>query len=36
MQVANYLGGRGFTSVYNLAGGILAWSREIDPSIPQY
>jgi monothiol glutaredoxin len=26
----------GFTNVYNLAGGIAAWSTEIDPSIPQY
>lgn len=26
----------GFTNCYNLKGGILAWAREIDPSIPQY
>lgn len=26
----------GFTNVKNLSGGILAWSQEIDPSIPQY
>lgn len=26
----------GFSNVYNLKGGILAWAREIDPSIPQY
>ena len=26
----------GFKNLYNLKGGILAWSREIDPSIPQY
>jgi len=26
----------GFTNVYNLAGGITAWSKDIDPSIPQY
>jgi monothiol glutaredoxin len=26
----------GFKSVYNLAGGIDAWSREIDPKIPRY
>lgn len=26
----------GFTNVYNLAGGIAAWSTEVDPSIPQY
>jgi len=27
---------RGFRSAQNLAGGIDAWSREIDPSVPQY
>ncbi len=26
----------GYTNLYNLTGGILAWSREIDPSVPQY
>ena len=26
----------GFTNLYNLKGGILAWSKEIDPSVPQY
>jgi sulfur-carrier protein adenylyltransferase/sulfurtransferase len=26
----------GFTNVYNLKGGILAWAREIDPSVPTY
>jgi adenylyltransferase/sulfurtransferase len=36
MQVANFLVGRGFASVSNLAGGILAWSRDLDPGIPQY
>lgn len=36
MQVANYLERSGFRAVYNLAGGILAWSRDIDPSIRQY
>ncbi|MEP6545825.1 MAG: rhodanese-like domain-containing protein [Gammaproteobacteria bacterium] len=36
LQVATFLAGRGFGSVYNLAGGILAWSRDIDPRIPQY
>ena len=25
-----------FDNLYNLAGGILAWSDEIDPSIPKY
>jgi rhodanese-related sulfurtransferase len=36
LAVANFLDGRGFVSVYNLAGGILAWSRDVDPRIPQY
>lgn len=26
----------GYRRAYNLAGGILAWSREIDPTVPQY
>ncbi len=26
----------GFKNLYNLKGGILAWSREIDPGIPTY
>lgn len=25
---------QGFTDIWNVAGGILAWSREIDPSVP--
>jgi rhodanese-related sulfurtransferase len=36
LQVANFLATRGFGSVYNLVGGILAWSRDVDPRIPQY
>lgn len=36
MQVARFLEQRGFNSVTNLAGGILAWSRDLDPTIPQY
>jgi len=27
---------RGFTNLYNLKGGILAWAREIDHSMPTY
>ncbi len=27
---------QGFTTVYNLAGGIDAWSKDIDPSVPRY
>ena len=26
----------GFTNLYNLKGGILAWSDEIDPAVPKY
>ena len=26
----------GFTNVYNLEGGIEAWSREVDPDVPSY
>ena len=35
-QVARFLASRGFAHVANLSGGILAWSRDVDPSIPQY
>jgi rhodanese-related sulfurtransferase len=34
-DIAAFLQQRGFRAV-NLAGGILAWSRDIDPSIPTY
>ena len=36
LQVAQYLAGQGFTDVYNLSGGIDAWSQEVDPSVPRY
>ena len=36
LQVANFLASHGFVSVSNLSGGILAWSRDLDPKIPQY
>lgn len=36
MQVAHFLAAQGFGPVFNLAGGILAWSRDIDPSITRY
>lgn len=26
----------GFTNLYNLAGGIEAWSKDVDPSVPRY
>jgi rhodanese-related sulfurtransferase len=36
MQVAMFLGRRGFGQVWNLAGGIDAWAREVDPSCATY
>jgi rhodanese-related sulfurtransferase len=36
LEVARFLEAQGFSSVFNLTGGILAWSRDLDPSIPQY
>jgi rhodanese-related sulfurtransferase len=27
---------QGFTKLYNLKGGILAWAQEIDPNMPVY
>lgn len=35
-QVALFLEHRGFQRVYNLAGGIDAWTREVDATIPRY
>ena len=36
MQVASFLMARGFTQLVNVAGGIHAWSAELDSSIPTY
>jgi rhodanese-related sulfurtransferase len=36
MQVAAFLKARGFSHVANIAGGINAWSAELDPEIPRY
>ena len=36
MQVAAFLQARGFQRVANIAGGINAWSAEVDPSVPRY
>lgn len=36
MQAARFLEQRGFRSVTNLAGGILAWAERIDPSMRPY
>ncbi|MFI4891107.1 MAG: rhodanese-like domain-containing protein [Steroidobacterales bacterium] len=36
MEVARILQRAGFANVGNLQGGILAWSRDVDPAIPVY
>jgi rhodanese-related sulfurtransferase len=36
LQVVAFLQRHGFESVYNLAGGIDAWSAEVDPTVPRY
>ena len=35
-HAAEHFRGLGFAKVYNVAGGIDAWSREIDPGVPRY
>lgn len=35
-KAAEFLRARGYPRVWNLAGGILAWSDQVDPSIPKY
>ena len=35
-SAAEYFRGQGFTKVYNLTGGIEAWSQRIDQSVPRY
>lgn len=36
LQVARFLEQRGFDRVANLAGGILRWGCDVDPSLPSY
>ena len=36
LQVAAYLERAGFDAVHNLAGGVDAWSREVDSAVPRY
>lgn len=36
MKVCQFLGQYGYDNVVNLMGGINAWSRQIDPSVPLY
>ena len=35
-RIAEFLAQAGYPRVVNLAGGILAWSNEIDPKVPKY
>jgi rhodanese-related sulfurtransferase len=35
-NVAMFLESRGFKQIFNLQGGIDAWSRQVDASVPQY
>jgi rhodanese-related sulfurtransferase len=36
LHAVNFLQSRGFLKVYNLAGGISAWSERIDPTVKRY
>ncbi|MGL4576022.1 MAG: rhodanese-like domain-containing protein [Burkholderiaceae bacterium] len=36
MQVGVFLARNGFERVYNLAGGIDAWAREVELTMPRY
>ena len=35
-QAAMYFAQRGFDNLYNVVGGIDAWSLNVDPEIPRY
>jgi rhodanese-related sulfurtransferase len=35
-QVVAFLERQGFDAAYNLAGGIDAWSLQVDPAVPRY
>jgi rhodanese-related sulfurtransferase len=36
MQAAMFLERQGFAGVHNLAGGMDAWARQVDPAMPVY
>ncbi len=36
MQVAAFLERQGFSKIHNLSGGVDAWARTVDPSMPVY
>jgi adenylyltransferase/sulfurtransferase len=35
-QAVEFLMKSGFRKIHNLKGGILAWSDQVDPSVPKY
>ena len=35
-EAVDFLKKAGFRKIWNLKGGILAWSEEVDPSVPKY
>jgi len=35
-QVGLFLEGNGFSQVHNLAGGVDAWAKNVDPAMPKY
>ncbi len=35
-RACEYLAQQGFTNLHNLTGGIDAWSRQVDPTVPLY
>jgi rhodanese-related sulfurtransferase len=35
-QVAIFLERNGFSSLYNLQGGVAAWAQQVDPAMPTY
>jgi rhodanese-related sulfurtransferase len=36
LSVARFLEAHGYPSVANLSGGVLAWSRDVDPTLATY
>jgi rhodanese-related sulfurtransferase len=36
LSVARFLEAQGYPSVANLSGGILAWQRDVDPTLATY
>lgn len=35
-QAVRFLQGKGFSDVHNLAGGIIRWAGEVDPTLKKY